>query len=384
MTRRPTVLVAGYSARALGRSALTAGLDVIVVDGFGDRDLVEPEPRPARHVLAQPFHPRHVARLGAAIPSDAFAYGSNFENHPVSVAALARDRALWGNTPTVLRAVRRPERFTAALRATGRPAPRLAHEHPDPARSEWLVKPRRGGGGRGIRAWNPGEPVRRHEYRQERIDGIPGSLVFLAGGRTAVPLALTRQLSGDTRFGAWGHCYVGSMLASRRHSLFEAQDAVFESALQAAEVLTAGFGLVGLNTVDFVARDGVAWPVEVNPRHSASMELIERELCTSLFPAHVDAVHGELSRRSHDPLGWNAVAGKAILYASRRMTMSGSDALLAAADVADISADGTALAAGAPVCTVFARAATQDACVAELAGRSTVILARLARPREAA
>jgi uncharacterized protein len=174
MTRRPTVLVAGFSARALARSALSAGFDVVALDGFGDRDLLERMPAPASHVLVQPFHPRSAARLGASVTADALAYTSNFENHPAALGALQRDRALWGNTPAVLRAVRSPERVAGALRDAGLPVPRLCADEAEAARGTWLVKPRRSGGGRGIRFWTPDAPARRHEYVQEWIDGVPG------------------------------------------------------------------------------------------------------------------------------------------------------------------------------------------------------------------
>jgi len=382
--RRATVLVTGVSARALARSALAAGHDVVAVDGFGDRDLVEHRPQSLRHVLAHPFRPAHAARLAAAIRADAVAYASNFENFPLALATLGAGRAIWGNTPAVLRQVRRAESVTAALRAADLPAPRLGHESEDRVATRWLVKPRRSGGGRGIRVWSPGDRVRRSEYLQESMDGTPGSLVFLADGRDIAPLALTRQLVGDARLGGWGHCYVGSQLASQRHPLFEAQSSLMESARRAAATLTHAFGLVGLNTVDFIARDGVAWPVEVNPRHSASVELIERELDTSLFNAHVEAVQGALPRRLHDPLGWSAVPGKAVLYAPRRFTMAGSDALLASSDVADVTADGTVVSAGAPVCTVFARGTTHDNCLDALIARGIEILPQLRRESEAA
>jgi predicted ATP-grasp superfamily ATP-dependent carboligase len=383
-TRRATVLVAGVSARALARSALAAGWNVVALDGFGDRDLVEHQPQSLRHVLAHPFRPALAARLAAGIRADAVAYASNFENFPSALATLAAGRALWGNAPSVLRRVRRAESMTAVLRKAGLPAPRLGHESPDRVATRWLVKPRRSGGGRGIRPWTPGDRVRRTEYLQELIEGTPGSFVFLADGRDITPLALTRQLVGDPRLGGWGYCYVGSQLASRRHPLFEAQAAVLATAVRAAATLTRAFGLVGFNTVDFMARDGAAWPVELNPRHSASVELIERELGTSLFGAHVDAVHGVLPRTPHDPLGWDGVPGKAVLYARRRFTMTGSDALLRAPDVADVTPDGAAVPAGTPVCTVFARGASHDDCLAALVERGAAILPQLRCEHEAA
>ena len=39
----PRVLVAGVSVRSIARSAIAAGYDVLSADGYGDRDLLEPE-----------------------------------------------------------------------------------------------------------------------------------------------------------------------------------------------------------------------------------------------------------------------------------------------------------------------------------------------------
>ena len=53
----PRVLVAGVSVRSLARSAIAAGYDVLTADGYGDRDLLEPVPGPARHLTVSPFEP---------------------------------------------------------------------------------------------------------------------------------------------------------------------------------------------------------------------------------------------------------------------------------------------------------------------------------------
>ena len=43
-----------------------------------------------------------------------------------------------------------------------------------------------------------------------------------------------------------------------------------------ARALVEEFDLVGVNGIDFVARDGLPYAIEVNPRWCASMELVER------------------------------------------------------------------------------------------------------------
>ena len=61
-----------------------------------------------------------------------------------------------------------------------------------------------------------------------------------------------------------------------------------------AGAVTEAFGLVGLNGIDFVLREGEPYVLEINPRYSASMELIERGGRLSVFEAHVAACGGDL------------------------------------------------------------------------------------------
>jgi predicted ATP-grasp superfamily ATP-dependent carboligase len=59
-----------------------------------------------------------------------------------------------------------------------------------------------------------------------------------------------------------------------------------------AGCLTLCFGLKGVNTVDFILNSEGVWVLEVNPRWSASVELIERYLGKSLFDEHLRACAG--------------------------------------------------------------------------------------------
>ncbi len=59
--------------------------------------------------------------------------------------------------------------------------------------------------------------------------------------------------------------------------------------------VAAEFGLAGVNGIDFISRGGRAYAVEVNPRWSASMELVELAYGVSVFGAHAAAcAHGQL------------------------------------------------------------------------------------------
>ncbi len=146
-------------------------------------------------------------------------------------------------------------------------------------------------------------------YLQEFIEGVPGSVVFAAARGSSVPLGISRQLVGDRAFGATGYQYCGSILMPYDDTDGDA------AALSAA--VAGEFGLAGVNGIDFISRGGRAYAVEVNPRWSASMELVELAYGVSVFGAHAAAcARGQLpdfdlraaQRDAH-------VLGKAVVFA---------------------------------------------------------------------
>jgi len=299
----PRVLIAGLSTRAAAESAARAGYAVTAVDAFGDLDLEQyAEARAVPRVAGARYTAMRAARVAGAAEGDAVMYAGGFENSPRAVGVLARGRVLWGNTPAVLARVRDPVTFARALAERGFAVPGVrttaAAPVADPAPvsiapagagSRWLRKRRASGGGRGVSPWVPGTPVGPRAILQERIEGVPGSVVFVADGRDAVPLALSRQLAGDAAFGARGFQYCGSILAAAGDGHFDAEGELFTRAVALAHAAAVAFALVGVNGVDFVARRGLPYPIEVNPRYSASMELAERAYGISVFAAHARA-----------------------------------------------------------------------------------------------
>jgi uncharacterized protein len=377
MLEQEHVLLVGVSTRALAESAARAGYRVSSVDPFGDVDLrAVADVRPLR-----PFAADSAARLARSIPARLVAYTSNLENHSAAVAALTRGRRLLGNPPAVLERVRSPVQLARAVAAGGFPGPHTRASAPSDFRTvdRWLLKPRHSGGGHATMPWHRGRRVPRGAYLQQRIAGTPGSIVFAADGEDVTPLGLTRQLVGEPAFGAWGFRYCGSLLAGRRAALFTHEAELYRRAVELARWLTRTFGLQGLNGIDFIASDGVPFPIEVNPRYSASMELIERAGRSSLFRTHVDACAGRLGDAPTDA---QDVLGKAVVFARHDVVVD--DATRWRLDLADIPHPGERIAAGRPICTVFARARTAQACRAALAAAADrVYRVTAARSRKA-
>lgn len=377
MTR---VLLAGASTRAFAESAARAGYEVVAVDGFGDLDLQAraTEVRVAR--MHGRFNTRAAVAAARDLRCDAVVYESSFDNHPASVRALAAGRALWGNPPPVLRQARDPRRLAQAVRAAGFAGPLVRFTRPPaPERCAWMVKLLRSGGGAGVAVWEGRHGVPRGAYFQQRINGVAGSIVFVADGREAVPLGLSRILAGDGRFGADGFRYCGNILAPAGDAQFAADDRLLERATRLARAVTRAFGLVGVNGVDFIARRGVPHAIEVNPRYTAAMELVERAYGVSVFDMHARACGGALpefdlpaARR-----GAPQAVGKAIVYARRPVIVGDTSAWLADLDIRDVSPSGTRFAPRDPICTIFARGRSAAECLGGLARRAASLYREL-------
>jgi predicted ATP-grasp superfamily ATP-dependent carboligase len=377
------LIIAGVSARAAAESAVRAGFGVTAIDAFGDLDQ-HPSVRSVR--LGERFGPYEAAAAAAGIACDAVIYLSNFENHPKAVAALAAGRTLWGNQPDVLRRVRDPMNVAESLRRRGLPTPevRLTREQLTAADAEknWLVKPRASGGGRRIRPWRPGEAFPRNCYMQERIDGVSGSVVFVAAADEVVPLAISRQLIGEQAFGAEGFQYCGNILWRPASGPDAKQEtALADAAAVLARAVAAEFRLLGLNGVDFVARDDVPYVVEVNPRWCASMELLELARGISVFDAHAAACMGrplpafDLARTPPE----RGAFGKAVVYARSDATVGDTRTWLNEPEgVRDVPRPGERIIAGHPVCTVFARERDAASCRRALIERAERVYDQLA------
>jgi uncharacterized protein len=362
------LVVAGVTTRPLAVSAARAGWTVTAADAFGDLDLLSHADVLTPRVPGANFEPAAAALAARGIPAGFAAYTSNFENYPDAVAALARGRRLLGNAPAVLRRVRDPLALMRTLRGLGLETPGTRATPPRAPLDRdrrWLLKPRRSGGGHGTSPWRPGRRVARHQYLQERIPGHPGSVVFLADGREAHVLGISRQLVGRPEFGARGFRYCGSLMGP---GLFPWEQALHQRAEALAAAVARAFGLVGLNGVDFIARSGIPWPIEVNPRFSASMELLERGADLSLFALHADACAGRLPGPTRPSL--NRVHGKAIVFARRDVTPRATRRWLTDAAMADIPRPGERIARGRPICTVFATGRDAESCTRALVAKA--------------
>lgn len=330
------VLVVGASARAAVHSLARAGFSACAVDLFGDRDLA----RVAEcAVCPMGDYPDALPALASRFPPGPLLFTGGLENYPHIVAELARSRELCGNPPDVLERVRAPFALAPLLAACGFASPRVSHV---PLEGRWLCKPLRSGGGLGIRFAQPNEPPSPQHYFQEFIDGVPMSALYC--GTTL--LGVTEQLIGEPWLHAKPFAYCGNI------------GPVDVPAAGCAKLRELGPALVAVGLRDhwggdFVLRDDAPHLVEVNPRYTAGLEVLEHSWQCSVFQRWAVL---DRPRR---------IVGKAIYYAPHGFAFPASgpwDADLAGdfdpwrlPQFADIPHPGAAIEAGSPVLTFFAQ-----------------------------
>ena len=365
------LIIVGASARGAAQSAVRGGYEPWCADLFADRDL-QKIATVRRCPLDQ--YPQALVRLidEAALPSDVkVLYTGGLENAPQLIEAIAFDRPLLGCSPDALRRVRDPLALPSlpgqrglAFCKTHRRRPLISWLFPSLLK-KYLIKPRQRTGGRGIRRWALGERVTRADYLQQYVSGTPVSMVYVGDGWSARLLGATEQLIGDEAFGGDGYRYCGSIGPLKLNKVQHA--AMVHLGVQLAQ----RFDLRGPFGVDaIIARRRRIWPVEVNPRYTASVEIIER--ATGL-----NSLADNPAARKSRTGGGAAIMGKAIVFAKERLSAPDLYEWFDGEQIADVPQTGEPIRRGQPICTVFARAADAPQCLARLRQQAQTLYTRL-------
>ncbi|MFM9861420.1 ATP-grasp domain-containing protein [Pseudoxanthobacter sp. M-2] len=374
------ILVVAVSARALTEAVVRSGRPVIAVDLFGDADTRAAATAHAVVPGSLDDGPDLAAviaageRLAAAHGEPAgVVVGSGFEHRPDALAALGERWPLLGCPPDAVAAVKNPGRLATLCADLSIPHPEIAATSPaDP--NGWVVKRAGGSGGAHV---VPATVVAATgfadgHYWQRRVDGRSMSATILCdrvGARLigVCAAAFAPTPAAPYRFGGLaGPVAVATTLAAEITA--------------AADRLARTAGLRGLVGLDLVVDGARWWLIEVNPRPTVALDVLDRGM-PPLMALHIAACEatsatGEGSATPAAP-AWTppaTTAATALVYAP-------ADGVTVAADwpdwVADRPLPGTAIPAGAPICTV--RAEGDDAgartTLLELRARSAMTLA---------
>ena len=361
------LLIVGASVRAAAASAIRAGFQPFCVDRFGDADLQQ-----IANVVAVNDDLRRTLDSINSLPPMPWIYTGSVENDPVLIAAVSQQHTLLGNSPDILNLVRDPFWLEQTLRANDLPALRVrSTTDPPVASAEWLLKPTYGGGGHRIAMWSGQRlPTAEQFHFQEHRLGTPMSALFVASPHDVELIGVCEQLIGPafgapTEFGYAGS--IGPIIVSNQtRKLLQ----------RLGDTLTRESQLRGLFGIDFILADDIPWLVELNPRYTASVEVLERAFGRALLADHASVFDHRTSTVRERPAS-SHIVGKQIVFATRDLTAPLLERLFEPDGhtpesplVADIPVSGTNIFAGWPICTVFAESRTVTDCREQLAAKT--------------
>ncbi|MDP2247032.1 MAG: ATP-grasp domain-containing protein, partial [Nitrosomonadales bacterium] len=292
--------------------------------------------------------------------------GSGFEMQPALLSLVETYMPLIGNSVRVVRNMKRAITFFALLDVLHIPHPavnlqRLREQDNDTG--AWLSKRNGGSGGTHIRKVKANETLEAGRYYQQKLQGIPVSLLFAADGMGIKAIGFNQQWLAPTSL--MPYRYGGAV------SHAELPATIQQQLLEAAQKLTSAVGLRGLNSLDAMMVGERLWVIELNPRLTATFDLYPT-VNGELFELHVQASAGSLTNWPH--LNSNSRAHY-IVYAPENITLS--ETFDWPDWVADIPSLTTHIKAGDPICTVTAEANSADEAVMLMAERVKQLIKQL-------
>jgi len=386
-----SLLILGASARAWAASVSRTGLVVQAADLFADRDLLAIA---AAVAIPSERYPSALAEAALTFSSGPWCYTGALENHPGLIDAITATRPLAGNAGDAIRRVRSPRHLAEELAEAGIGFPRtLDDPSAIPGDGSWLRKPRASGGGQGIAPWTgPGVggttlPARRDHVWQERCPGLPvsGAFVVTSGGARLV--GASRQLIGVKAWRTPPYAYCGSVDVDPQ----TLSDDLGDQWNRIGSVLAGTLGLRGVVGVDaIVTPAGRLVVIEVNPRPTASMELVDRRTGRALAADHLAACGIVTGRCFPAPSGGRWAKGilraASLIEIDDRLCdrLDGFNAAWSHEDgwpaIADLPRLGTVIPNGAPCVSLFAVADTGREARRLLDLRMTIIEEAIGRP----
>jgi len=346
------VIIAAVSARPYVQAARAAGYDVIAIDAFADVDTQSA----AVEAYSVPYGQNgfDAARFAACLDSIdcsdvvGLAYASGFDGAAELLETIGRKVPLIGNSPKVVRNLKRPLQFFTLLGVLRVPYPEVSFKPLENA-SGWLYKQCGGSGGVHIRKALPLSSIgpQAGYYFQREVAGVPVSLLFAADGMQIKVVGFNRQWVSPSP--AMPYRYGGAV------SHADLPETVRQQLIYAAQQLTLAVGLRGLNSVDAIMDGDQVMVLEINPRLSATFDLYQTADC-NLFDLHLRACARDIS-------DWPPIPKRAkahyIVYAPCNLELP--DSAEWPDWVADIPPPGSVVGVDSPLCTLFAEADSAEA-----------------------
>jgi predicted ATP-grasp superfamily ATP-dependent carboligase len=216
-------------------------------------------------------------------------YGSGFEAQPALLQFVADRIPLIGNDSVNVATIKTPNIFFAALTRLGIPHPPLKNERftdistDDGVQKKYIRKLVGGSSGVHIQPINRYPPSPDY-YDQQYLEGSSVSLLFLASEGFVEVLGFNEQWLNPTA--SLSFRYGGAVSNIKLTKSVETQ------LVLAAQKLTQAFNLKGINSLDAILKNDVAYVLEINPRLSATFDLYPGKAVNIL--RHIQACQPEM------------------------------------------------------------------------------------------
>ncbi|WP_321422499.1 ATP-grasp domain-containing protein [uncultured Methanobacterium sp.] len=362
------ILLVGVNTRAVACSLKSLGYKVYSADYFGTKDLrsradhaksvLDQKPHISCGKFSQRFNPQLIREMALEMVNEVDGIiscaGSSPSWFPSKKIIGNQDVGSVEDKFSLYQKLKKhflvPETY---LPVDIYEAAEIARNEPG---KKFILKPRSGAGGYGVRIFNDHdlegvhgldghdlkgmsitEGINSNDWiMQEFIDGENISASVLSNEDEARTILTSTQIIGDTTLGQkepFGYCgnmvpYTGDMKIS-----------------EIASKVVAHLSLIGSNGVDFILKNGELYVIEVNPRLQGTFECAELSLDTNMAHAHLEACQGHLMEVPPP----SRFAVKMVVHAGERSQVGN----LNFSGVCDLPFPGVIIEKGEPMVTVL-------------------------------
>ena len=351
-----TLILIGASVRALAFSCIRAGYNPWCIDLYADEDLTKNCPT----TLITKSFPDEISDLIKTAPKVPILYTGGLENHSALLQSLSAERTVLGITGNTLTNLRNTPEFYNLLKSKQINTPNIITSTKDLNKeTSYLRKPKYRSGGLGIKPFDPSKQAIVDDsdfYYQEFIKGESRSAIFCFTESGFELLGTTIQSSGTQSLHADDFLYSGNIgpVKPNNSELTELQTI--------GEIISSNYRPRGLLGMDYILNESKVYPLEINPRYTASMEVLELALGQNFITKHMQAF-GFKAICENPARTEPSVIGKAIYYAPHDVLIP-EDAPWVSIEAnprlfstfADIPRANSAIDKVSPVVTIFAKA----------------------------
>ena len=366
-----TLILIGASVRALAFSCIRAGYNPWCIDLYADEDLTKNCPT----TLITKSFPDEISDLIKTAPKVPILYTGGLENHSALLQSLSAERTVLGITGNTLTNLRNTPEFYNLLKSKQINTPNIITSTKDLNKeTSYLRKPKYRSGGLGIKPFEPSKQTMVDDsdfYYQEFIKGESRSAIFCFTESGFELLGTSIQSSGTQSLHASDFLYSGSMgpVKPCNSELTELQTI--------GEIISSNYRPRGLLGMDYILNESRVYPLEINPRYTASMEVLELALGQNFITKHMQAF-GFKAICENPARTEPSVIGKAIYYAPHDVLIP-EDAPWVSIEAnprlfstfADIPRANSAIDKVSPVVTIFAKADSLNDVKAQLKTRTS-------------